>query len=133
MDDEREELENEITELHNTCTHYEEENARLRAENLRWQDSHTSLKLDYQNVEAERDHLRKQRNVPECECVIKNREPYEPMREWLKRIMCMHHWMQTDYYQQKLFQEKSDEEWKERWKEWEERWKEWKERWKEER
>lgn len=40
--------------------------------------------------------------MSECQCVVKNREEGESMREWLKRCMCMHHWMQTDYYQNKL-------------------------------
>jgi hypothetical protein len=38
----------------------------------------------------------------QCECVIKNREDNETQREWLKRCMCMYHWMLTDYYQIKL-------------------------------
>jgi hypothetical protein len=38
----------------------------------------------------------------ECRCVVLNREENESQREWLKRIMCMHHWMQTDYYRDKL-------------------------------
>ena len=37
-----------------------------------------------------------------CLCEIQDREPNETDREWLKRWMCMHHWMQTDYYQRKL-------------------------------
>ena len=37
----------------------------------------------------------------ECQCVVKNREEGESEREWFKRWMCMHHWMQTDYYQLK--------------------------------
>jgi len=37
-----------------------------------------------------------------CECVVKNRREDESQREWFKRWMCMYHWMQTDYYQQKL-------------------------------
>lgn len=36
--------------------------------------------------------------MTKCECVIKNREENETMRDWLKRCMCMFHWMQTDYY-----------------------------------
>lgn len=43
-----------------------------------------------------------------CECVIKDREEDESMREWFKRWMCMHHWMQTDYYQNKLSRENRD-------------------------
>ena len=39
---------------------------------------------------------------PECECEMKDREPNETMRDWLKRCWCMFHWMQTDYYQRKL-------------------------------
>lgn len=38
----------------------------------------------------------------ECTCVVKNREPNETQREWFKRWMCMFHWMQTDYYQNKI-------------------------------
>lgn len=37
-----------------------------------------------------------------CQCVVKNREEGESQREWFKRWMCMFHWMQTDYYQNKL-------------------------------
>lgn len=37
-----------------------------------------------------------------CDCVIKNRNEDESQREWFKRWMCMYHWMQTDYYQDKL-------------------------------
>lgn len=37
-----------------------------------------------------------------CHCVVKNREEGEEQREWFKRWMCMHHWMQTDYYKAKL-------------------------------
>jgi hypothetical protein len=37
-----------------------------------------------------------------CDCVIKNREEGESQREWFKRWMCMYHWMQSDYYQNKL-------------------------------
>lgn len=40
--------------------------------------------------------------MPECTCVIVNRENGESQREWFKRWMCMHHWIQTDYYQAKL-------------------------------
>jgi len=36
--------------------------------------------------------------MAECTCVIQNREEHESERDWLKRIMCLHHWMQTDYY-----------------------------------
>lgn len=39
---------------------------------------------------------------PSCGCVVKNREQMESQREWLKRWMCMRHWMETDYYQSKL-------------------------------
>jgi len=38
----------------------------------------------------------------ECQCVVKNREEGESQRDWFKRWMCMHHWMQTDYYRAKL-------------------------------
>jgi len=38
----------------------------------------------------------------ECKCDIKDREEDEDEREWFKRWMCMHHWMQTDYYRRKL-------------------------------
>ena len=44
-----------------------------------------------------------------CKCVVKNRIEGEPEREWLKRWMCMYHWMQTDYYRRK-FDEDSDSE-----------------------
>lgn len=37
-----------------------------------------------------------------CDCVVKNRRDGETEREWLKRWMCMWHWMETDYYQSKL-------------------------------
>lgn len=37
-----------------------------------------------------------------CECVIVNRKEEESQRDWIKRCMCMHHWMQTEYYQRKL-------------------------------
>lgn len=40
--------------------------------------------------------------MPDCLCVMKNREEGESEREWFKRCMCMHHWMQTNYYQNKL-------------------------------
>jgi hypothetical protein len=40
--------------------------------------------------------------MPECTCVIRTRGRDESQREWLKRWMCMYHWMQTDYYQIKL-------------------------------
>jgi hypothetical protein len=40
-----------------------------------------------------------------CDCVIKNREPNESQRDWLKRCLCMYHWMQTNYYQAKLASE----------------------------
>lgn len=39
---------------------------------------------------------------PVCTCVIKNREENESERDWFKRWMCMHHWVQTDYYREKL-------------------------------
>lgn len=38
----------------------------------------------------------------ECACEIKDREINETQHEWLKRCMCMEHWMETDYYQNKL-------------------------------
>jgi len=37
-----------------------------------------------------------------CTCVIKNRLEEESQRDWLKRWMCMYHWVQTDYYKEKL-------------------------------
>jgi hypothetical protein len=40
--------------------------------------------------------------MSECTCVVKNREEGEEQREWFKRWMCMFHWMQTDYYRNKL-------------------------------
>ena len=36
-----------------------------------------------------------------CECKIVDRNPNEDEREWFKRWMCMYHWMQTNYYQEK--------------------------------
>jgi hypothetical protein len=44
----------------------------------------------------------------ECKCWIRDREPNETMREWLKDCMCMQHWMQTDYYQAKLEPERRE-------------------------
>jgi hypothetical protein len=44
--------------------------------------------------------------MAKCDCVIRNRKEDETQREWLKRVMCMNHWMQTDYYQRKLPEEK---------------------------
>lgn len=49
----------------------------------------------------------------ECTCVVKNRQLYETERDWFKRWMCMYHWMQTDYYRNKLHQERIDAAWKE--------------------
>ena len=46
----------------------------------------------------------------ECQCVVKNRELNESQREWFKRWMCMHHWMQTDYYVNKI-KELSEHKW----------------------
>lgn len=43
-----------------------------------------------------------------CECVVKNREESESQREWMKGWMCMFHWMQTDYYQNKLEREQGE-------------------------
>ena len=40
--------------------------------------------------------------LPICNCVVKNRREGEEEREWFKRWMCMFHWMQTDYYRNKL-------------------------------
>lgn len=37
----------------------------------------------------------------DCNCKILNRFPNESMRDWLKKCMCMNHWMQTDYYHDK--------------------------------
>lgn len=50
--------------------------------------------------------LEGEKYVGPCECVVKNRQEDETMRDWLKRVMCMHHWMQTDYYQDKLDEHK---------------------------
>ena len=36
-----------------------------------------------------------------CECVVINRQDNEEQRDWLKRCMCMFHWIQTDYYRAK--------------------------------
>lgn len=36
-----------------------------------------------------------------CICVFDDRKHEESEREWLKRCMCMNHWMQTDYYRNK--------------------------------
>ena len=38
----------------------------------------------------------------ECICKLVNRNQGESQRDWLKRCMCMEHWMQTEYYQVKL-------------------------------
>ena len=62
------------------------------------------------NDAAYRNHMKTR-----CECVIKNREPNKSMRDWLKRIMCMHQWMQTDFYQEKLNNE--DRDWPIEWNE----------------
>lgn len=40
--------------------------------------------------------------MPDCKCDMRDREEGESEREWFKRCMCMHHWMQTDYYRRKL-------------------------------
>jgi hypothetical protein len=37
-----------------------------------------------------------------CTCVVKNRLNGESQRTWIKRWMCMWHWMETDYYRNKL-------------------------------
>jgi hypothetical protein len=37
-----------------------------------------------------------------CNCEVIYRGENEPEREWFKRYMCMFHWMQTDYYLNKL-------------------------------
>jgi hypothetical protein len=37
-----------------------------------------------------------------CNCEIRDREEHEEQRDWFKRCMCMFHWMQTDYYKNKL-------------------------------
>lgn len=37
-----------------------------------------------------------------CMCQNLDREENENQREWMKRIMCMFHWMQTDYYKGKF-------------------------------
>jgi hypothetical protein len=44
----------------------------------------------------------KLREMISCWCRIENRLPGEPQREWLKRCMCLYHWMETDYYRAKL-------------------------------
>jgi hypothetical protein len=41
-----------------------------------------------------------------CDCIVLDRRKDESQREWLKRWMCMFHWMQTDYYLVKLIKEK---------------------------
>jgi hypothetical protein len=46
--------------------------------------------------------MKKNKVEPKCECVVKNRLPDESQREWFKRWMCMYHWMETDYYRNKL-------------------------------
>ena len=46
-----------------------------------------------------------------CLCVVKNRDKGESERDWLKRWMCMYHWMQTDYYRNKLTCEHTGKEW----------------------
>ncbi len=40
-------------------------------------------------------------NVP-CDCIGKDRADNETQRDWMKRVMCMFHWMQTDYYRAKI-------------------------------
>lgn len=37
-----------------------------------------------------------------CGCKVVDRNEDESQREWFKRFMCMFHWMQTDYYRNKL-------------------------------
>jgi len=37
----------------------------------------------------------------DCDCSPKDRLDGESERDWLKRRMCMYHWMQTDYYRGK--------------------------------
>lgn len=37
-----------------------------------------------------------------CDCVVTDRMYGETQREWLKRCMCMYHWMTTDYYRAKI-------------------------------
>ena len=37
-----------------------------------------------------------------CKCQVLYREKDEPERDWFKRYMCMFHWMQTNYYRNKL-------------------------------
>jgi hypothetical protein len=37
-----------------------------------------------------------------CKCSFSDREELETQREWIKRCMCMFHWMQTDYYRKKI-------------------------------
>ena len=41
-------------------------------------------------------------NEMKCNCVVQNRLEHEEQREWMKRWMCQFHWIQTDYYQDKL-------------------------------
>lgn len=52
---------------------------------------------------------------PRCNCVMRNRNPDESQREWFKRWMCMFHWMQTDYYLNKLPEDKKHEVLSEGW------------------
>lgn len=40
--------------------------------------------------------------MSDCLCRPTDRESGEDEREWFKRFMCMHHWMQTNYYRAKL-------------------------------
>jgi hypothetical protein len=37
-----------------------------------------------------------------CVCNVQDRKLGERQRDWLKRCLCMRHWMETDYYQAKL-------------------------------
>lgn len=37
-----------------------------------------------------------------CICKILDRPEEQSQREWLKDSMCMYHWMQTDYYKDKI-------------------------------
>lgn len=46
-----------------------------------------------------------------CGCEVVDREEEESEREWFKRWMCMFHWMQTDYYRDKLLPPKQEHQW----------------------
>ena len=46
-------------------------------------------------------------DMKECLCNFRDRNEEESERDWMKDGMCMHHWMQTDYYRMKIGLEKT--------------------------